>query len=670
MLNIDAEFNELLLVFRPNPRGLGAIGEFGEFGSALGELSAVEQEIHAQWRGIVKSGLGELSDITADIAAAKAAISKATDIGGQINSLKSRISRLQNKIAKVKNPAAKAKIQSRLTAALPQLAIAEGAYNAMKSVVGAATDFLKNAGIAVEEAKKAVVETAGKAREKAMEVVGKAKEMAVAAGEKVKAAAGAAAAAAKAAAVRVKAAAGAAAAAAKAKVAQVGVKAKAVAAAAAARAAQMAAAAKAAAAQKVAQARAMAAAAAQRVQQAAAAARARAAQIAAQAAATARARAQAAAQRVQQAAAAAGAAAAAAAARAAQVAASARAAAASAASKVKSWFGFKGLEEYNGLGVVFTAGAATLAITAAMAALQIANMYIGQGEAVPEDSTAIPETIPMVEMEKYKDAAADCYNSAVAQGYKVDTAEKSALLEKTCRERAAVQFAVPSDMIPYTGTDLIDEFEVPPGYTPGVDYPIQLPEGGGCFSLSTGMPEPCRDVEPYVPPGGYTPGYDIPTGDYYPEQPLPDGRRIIYPTPSEPGIYDEFETLVPGMEPVPGYPPGMPTTVPSYPPGVTPSYPGYEPGITPSYEPGAPPTYAPGVEMPSGVECPDYPDMTDAEYCSYFPQCCEDIPEGCPDIPDMTDDEYCANFPQCCEEAGEAETGKSPWEFDTGIFGF
>lgn len=639
MLNIDAEFNELLLVFRTSPRGIGAIGEFGEFGMALGEISSVEREIHAQWRGVVKAGLGELADIQQDIEDAKKVIASATDIGGKIENLKARISKLQSKLAKVKNPAAAAKIQEKINAAQPQLNIAQGAYNSIVGTVNLAKDVLAKAGIVVEEAKKAVVGTATAAREKAMQAAQKAKEVALMVGGKVKEAAAAAVAKAKEAASKVKAAAGAAAEAARQKASQAAAAAKAMAAQAAARARAAAESARAIAAQKAAQARAMAQAAAQRVQQAAAAARARAAQVAQQAQARAVQVAQQARQAVTQ--------------RAAQVTQAARSVATpvvqraqQAASAVKSWFGFRGLGEIGAIPVATVLGAGALALTA----LQLAQGYIGQGEAV--STPEVPTTIPVADISKLKDVAGECYNSAVAQGYDVSSAEKSKALETSCMQRASQMYQeqapaytpfAPAD----TGGALIDEFESPPAGVPGVDYPIQLPTGGGCFNIATGMPEPCREIEPFVPSGGYTPGYEMPeTG-----VPLPDGRRIITRPPSgEPGVFDEFETLVPGVQPVPGYEPGMPTKVPV-------------PGVTPGFEPGMAPEYAPGVEFPQ-EECPDIPDLTDEEYCVQFPQCCED--NGCPDVPEMSDSEYCATYPQCCEETGTSQTGQSPslWNMD------
>ena len=647
MLNIDAEFNELMLIFRPNSRGLGAIGEFGEFGMALSEISAVEQEIHAQWRDVVRSGLGELADIKQDIEASKKIISSSLDIGGKIEALKSRISRLQTKLSKVKNPAAKAKIQEKINAATPQLNIAQGAYNAMQAAIGMAKEVLAKAGIVVEEAKKAVVETAAKAREKALELTRKAKEVALMVGKKVKETAAAAAAAAKAAAKKVKIAADAAKKAALQKAAQ----AKAMALQVAAKAKAVAEQARAVAAQKAAQAKAMAVAAAQRVQQAAAAARARAIQIAQQAQARAVQVAQQARQAVVQ--------------RAVQTATAAKRYVAPVAQKtkqavstVKSWFGFKGLGEL-GIDPVTGLIAVGSAVAIAQAALAAANMFTGQGEAVPVDAgIVVPETIPAAAMEQYKVAASECYNSAVAQGYIVDTPEKEALLNKTCRERAAAQYAAPSE-IPYTDKALIDEFEVPPTEVPGIPS-AYLPGGTPLEQMCAADPTnpQCVGITPIQLPEG---------GGYYTtgEEPIISKKRIIYPEPGvippakvEPGIYDEFETLVPGVRPVPGYPPGIPTTVSI--PGVTPTYPGYEPGMAP--------TYAPGVEIPE-AECPDLPEMTDDEYCSNFPQCCEDVPKGCPDIPEITDSEYCAAYPQCCEESGVAKTGVSPWEFDTGMFG-
>ncbi len=651
MLSIDAEFNELLLVFRPNPRGLGSIGEFGEFGMALGEISSVEREIHAQWRGVVKAGLGELADIQQDIEDAKKVIMSATDIGGKIENLKSRISRLQSKLAKVKNPAAAAKIQSRISAAQPQLNIAQGAYNSMLATVNIAKDVLAKAGVVVEEAKKAVVGTATAAREKAMQAAQKAKEVALAVGGKVKAAAGAAAEAVKAAAGKVKAAAGAAAEAAKQKAAQAATAVKTAASAAAARAAQIAAQARALAAQKAAQAKALAQQAAARVQQAAAQARARAQQVAQQAQARAVQVAQQARQAVAQ--------------RAAQVTQAARSVATpvvqraqQAASSVAKFFGFRGLGEIGVIPVATVLGAGALALTA----LQLASSYVGQGEAVPADATAIPATIPMADMEQYKVAASECYNSAVAQGYVVDTAEKSSLLEKTCRDRAATAYAEKAAQIPYSGDTgipsaggLIDEFDTSGGYVPSA--------GGGSLLEQMCAQDPtnpqCAQLVTQLPTGGgyYTVGAEpnvMTTEEYQAQQQIsPDGRRIISVTPpvtGEPSMFDEFETLVPGVQPVPGYPPGLPTQV-------------QVPGVTPGYEPGFAPTYAPGAEFPT-EECPDIPDLTDEEYCAQFPQCCEDA--GCPSVPEMTDSEYCATYPQCCEETGTSDSGQtqSLWNMD------
>lgn len=613
MLSIDAEFNELLLIFRPNPRGLGAIGEFGEFGMALGEISSVEREIHAQWRGVVKAGLGELADIASEIENAKKLLSSAADIGGKIENLKSRVSRLQSKLAKVKNPAAKAVIEGKIKLASVPLKTAEVAYGTMQASVNIAKAVLAEAGIIVEAAKKAVVGTATAAREKAMEFAQRAKEVALAVGGKVKAAAGAAAEAAKAAASKVKAAAGAAAEAAKQKVAQVGAKARQVAAETAARARAAAESARAIAAQKAAQAKAMAQAAAQRVQQVAAQARAQAAAVARQAQTRAVQVAQQARQIVAQ--------------RAAQVTQATRRVAMpvvqraqQAASAVKSWFGFRGLGE---IGVVPLIGISwTSAALIALAAIPVATQFIGQGEVVPVDATAIPVTIPAAAMEQYKVAASECYNSAVAQGYVVDTPEKEALLNKTCRDRAATAYAETAAQIPYSGDTgvpaaggLIDEFDTSGGYAPA----------GGSLLEQMCAQDPtnpqCSQLVTQLPTGGgyYTVGAEpsVMTQEEYDAQQAaqvsPDGRRVIYAPAVEPGVFDEFETLVPGVQPVPGYEPGMSTKVPV-------------PGVTPGYEPGVAPVYAPGEEITS-EDCPEIPEISDDEYCTQFPQCCEDVPE-------------------------------------------
>ncbi len=639
MLSIDAEFNELLLVFRPNPHGLGSIGEFGEFGMALGEISSVEREIHAQWRNTVKSGLGELADIQQELIETKNAVQKALDVGSQLESLKSRLSQLKQKLSRVRNPATAAVIERFISLAQVPLNTASAAWDGIQASINISKDVLAKAGVVVEAAKKAVVETATAAREKAMQTTQKLKEVALAFGGKVKAAAGAAAEATKAAASKVKAAAGAAAEAAMQRARQAATVVTTAASAAAARAAQVAAQARALAAQKAAQAKALAQQAAARIQQAAAQARAQAAAVAQQAQA-----------------------------RAAQIAQQAKQAVTQkvqqAASTVKSWFGFKGLGE---LGVIPW----MTIILVILGLIPVIQGFIGQGEAVSTDTLTsdVPITIPKANMEQYKADASECYNSAVAQGYVVDSPAKEALLNKTCRERAATAYTQKAGQIPYSGDtgvppagQLIDEFDTSGGYVPAA--------GGGspleqmCAQNPTN-PQ-CQKVT-QLPTGGgyYTVGNEpsVMTKEEYNAQVSPDGRRTIYPLPiettpvynpatgettnvptSQVSPYDEFESLVPGAQPVPGYQPGMPTTVP-----------------VPGYEPGFAPTYAPDEEM-STESCPDIPDLTDEEYCAQFPQCCED--SGCPNAPEMTDSEYCRAYPQCCEETGTSDTGQSLWNMD------
>ncbi len=139
-----------------------------------------------------------------------------------------------------------------------------------------------------------------------------------------------------------------------------------------------------------------------------------------------------------------------------------------------------------------------------------------------------------------------------------------------------------------------------------------------CINIKTGMPEPCRKVEPYVPPGGFTPSIEPAELPAEAITVIPGRiRKVpgIKPTAIPETAFDEFETLVPGISPVPEYPTGIPTKV-------------QVPGVTPSLEPGFAPEFLPETEfVAEEIECPDIPDLTDEDYCSQFPQCCEDVPE-------------------------------------------